>query len=333
MLRDVARLAGVSVGTASKALNDRQYVSPETRERVLRIAESLGFRPNKIAQSLNGRRSGSIGLLTNWLAFSLPVLTGIEDSGGAQSLSVLLCDARGDPIRERHHLLELQDRRVDGIVVVGRKTNPRPSITADLSVPVVYVYTPSEDPADASFVPDDEAGGKLATRHLLDSGRRRIAYVGGNPEWLASTVRGKAFEDVMRDAGLRPAGMLYNGNWTMRWGRAAADMLLNNDPGIDAIFCASDRVAAGLLESLHERGVRCPDDIAVVGFDNHIIFGEDTHPPLTTVDMNLPDLGSAAVRALIAALDGHPDPGLHLQPCHLVIRESAAPARATRAGQ
>jgi LacI family transcriptional regulator len=135
-LRDVAKLAGVSVATASKALNGQPQVRAETRERVVRAADTL-------AQGLITQRSGTVGLLTSDLEgrFSIPILMGAEDAFGSDQTSVFLCDARGDTIREKHHLRALLSRRVDGLIVVGARPDTRPSL-GDLPVPVVYAYAP-----------------------------------------------------------------------------------------------------------------------------------------------------------------------------------------------
>ncbi|WP_309500387.1 LacI family DNA-binding transcriptional regulator, partial [Streptomyces shenzhenensis] len=169
-LADVAALAGVSVGTASKALNGAGRMRPETRQRVMDAVQALGFRPNQHAQSLHSGRSWTVGLMTTdgIGRFSTPVLLGAEDALGAGKISVLLCDTRGDAIREQHHLRTLTDRRVDGIIVAGRRTDPRPPLTGiDPAIPVVYALAPSTDPADTSVVTDDRGGARLAVEHLL----------------------------------------------------------------------------------------------------------------------------------------------------------------------
>lgn len=205
-INDVASLAGVSVATASKALNGRQDVRASTRQRVLAAAEELAFQPNPLARGLLSGQTRTVGLLTSDSAgrFSIPVLLGAEDAFGAGEMAVLLCDARGDAIREQHHLRALLSRRVDGLIVVGESTNPRPSVSQDLPVPVVYAYAPSEDPSDVSFVPDDVAGAMLAVRHLLALGRRRIAHVTGPLDYKAARPRGSA------DGNHAPAGCAPN---------------------------------------------------------------------------------------------------------------------------
>src|SRR5262245_52406269 len=147
-INDVAARAGVSIATASKALNGRGQVRDETRQRVLVAAQELAFQPNALARSLISGQTRTVGLLTSDSVgrFGIPVLLGAEDAFGAGEMAVMLCDARGDAIREQHHLRTLLARRVDGLIVVGESTDARPSISRDLPVPVVYAYAPSDDP-------------------------------------------------------------------------------------------------------------------------------------------------------------------------------------------
>lgn len=326
-LADVARLAGVSVATASKALNGRSHVRAETRERVREAAEQLSFSPNTMARSLIAGQTGTVGLLTSDLEgrFSIPILMGAEDAFGAGKVAGFLCDARGDAIREQHHVRALLNRRVDGLIVVGSRTDPRPSLGRDLPVPVVYTYAPSDDPEDLSIVCDNVRAGRLAIEHLISCGRTRIAHITGDPDYGASRERAEGALAALRDAGLPLVGEVRYGSWSEGWGRAAAAMLLDRHPDVDAIFCGSDQVARGVMDTLRERGRDVPADVAVMGFDNWEILTTNSRPPLTSVDMNLQELGRAAARALFAALDGAPRSGLEALPCRLVIRGSTAP--------
>ena len=330
---DVARLAGVSPGTVSKALNGRGSISPETVRRVQEAAERLGYQPNALARGLLTGRSCTVGLITtdSFGRFSIPILQGAEDALGPGSVSVLLCDSRDDRIREQHYLRILLERRVDGIIVTGRRQDPREPIGAGVSVPVVYAMTQSTSPADLSLVPDDLQGGELATRHLLSSGRTKIGHITGPTRFVASQLRAEGAEKTLAAAGLTLAGgsVLY-GEWTEEWGRQAADMLLRAAPDIDGVFCGNDQISRGVADALREAGRRVPDEIALVGFDNWEIIATACRPPLTTVDMNLRELGHAAAARLLAAIEGQFTPGVEKLPCSLVIRESS---RARAMGQ
>jgi LacI family transcriptional regulator len=330
-ITDVAHLAGVSPGTASKALNGRGSISPETIERVRRAAGQLGYQPNALARGLLSGRSFTVGLITtdSFGRFSIPVMQGAEDALGPGQISVFLCDSRDDRIREQHYLRTLLERRVDGIIVTGRRQDPREPIGRDLPVPVVYAMTTSTDPGDLSLIPDDAAGGALAVRHLLSTGRTRIGHVTGPPSFSAATLRAEGAERVLADAGLELAGggTLY-GEWSEEWGRQATDMLLRAAPDVDAIFCGNDQIARGVADAVREGGRRVPEDIALVGFDNWEVIAAACRPPLTTVDMNLRELGRVAGEKLLAAIDGRPSSGVQRLPCTLVLRESSRPRQA-----
>jgi LacI family transcriptional regulator len=325
-ITDVARLAGVSAGTASKALNGRGSLSSDTVRRVQEAAERLGYQPNALARGLLSGRTATVGLITtdSFGRFSIPVMQGAEDALGPGSVSVLLCDSRDDSIREQHYVRILLERRVDGIIVTGRRQDPRDPIGEGLPVPVVYAMTQSASPADLSLIPDDRQGGLLAVRHLLSTGRTKIGHVTGPTRFAASRLRAAGVADALAQAGLALAGgsVLY-GEWSEEWGRQAADALLRAAPDTDAIFCGNDQIARGAADVLRETGRRLPDDVALVGFDNWEIMASACRPPLTTVDMNLRELGRTAAERLLAAINGTFEPGVEMLPCSLVVRESS----------
>jgi LacI family transcriptional regulator len=325
-IADVAALAGVSIGTVSKALNGRGQLRQETRDRVLAAAEQLGFRPSPLARGLLSGRSYTVGLITtdSFGRFTIPVMLGAEDALGQGQMSVLLCDGRGDPIREQHYVRTLLSRKVDGIIVTGRRTDPRPPIASGLPVPVVYVMTQSEDPGDLSLIPDDRHGGELAARHLVTSGRTSIAHVTGPERFLSARLRAEGVRKTISESGLSLAGEVMYGEWSEAWGRHAAHTVLRAEPGVDAIFCGSDQIARGVSDAIRESGRRVPEDIALVGYDNWDVFAQASRPPLTTVDMCLRELGQVAARRLLDAIAERPSHGLEQLPCRLVIRESSS---------
>jgi LacI family transcriptional regulator len=327
-LADVAKLAGVSVSTASKALNARAEVAQATRRRVEQAAAELSFHPNALARGLISGRTRTIGLLTDELAgrFSIPVLLGVENTVGNSDMSVLLCDARGDVIRRQHYIRTLLARQVDGFIILGDNNDVRPSLTRDIPVPVVYAYGESSDPGDLSVLADDPGGARLATEHLVYTRRRRIGHITGPQSYRAARDRAASMLTVLGEAGLRLVGddPLY-GEWSRRWGRHASRMLLTAHPDLDAIFCGNDQIATGACDTLADLGRRIPDDVAVIGYDNWQVYAADSRPPLTTVDLNLEQLGATAVENLLAALDGHRCAGVIRQPCRLVVRESTGP--------
>lgn len=324
-LREVARAAGVSISTASKALNGRADVGPATRSRVQEAAEQLGFRPNSTARALQNGRTGTLGLITSDLEgrFSIPILMGAEDAAGAGQMSIFLCDARDDSIREAYHLHSLLERRVDGLIIVGSRTDARTSL-GPLPVPVVYVYAPSDSPADLSVVADNVGAGRLVAEHLLRLGRRRIVHITGDRTYAAAHDRVRGVDEVLHGAGLSLVdGGAHFGAWSEAWGRAATRSVLASSPDVDAVVCGSDQIARGVLDALKELGRRVPEDVAVASFDNWAPFATGSVPQLTSVDMCFEAMGRLAAKKLFAALAGEEEHGLITQPNRLMVRGSS----------
>jgi len=324
-IRDVAEAAGVSIGTASKALNDQGRLRPETRQRVAEAAERLGFAPNFLARGLLGGRTYTVGLITtdSFGRFSIPVMLGAEDALGSGQISVFMCDTRDDPEREHRYTEMLASRRVDGLIVTGRRIEPRTAVTVGDGIPVVYAMTQPLDGDGPAILPDDEAGGALAARHLVEAGRRCIGHITGPERFLAARKRAKGLGAGLADAGVPfPAASVLYGEWSERWGRQAAGILLRAEPRIDAVFCGSDQIARGVSDGLRAAGRRVPDDVALVGFDNWKPMAEGADPPLTSIDVGLEQIGRLAAEHLLAAIGGDPTHGVHTVPPRLVVRES-----------
>jgi LacI family transcriptional regulator, galactose operon repressor len=324
-IRDVAAEAGVSVGTASKALNGQGKLRAETRERVAEAAERLGFAPNTLAQALLAGRSFTVGLITtdSFGRFSIPVMLGAEDALGTGQVSVFMCDTRDDPERERRYTDMLAARRVDGLIITGRRIEPRPPVMAGHGIPVVYAMTQPTEGDGPSVLPDDEGGGRAATEHLIVAGRRQIAHITGPHRFLAARKRAAGFSAALMVAGMTTSGDVRFGEWSEAWGRDEAARLLADEPEVDAIFCGSDQIARGVADTLRAAGRRIPDDIAIVGFDNWGPMVIGAQPPLTSVDMCLEEVGRTAAGHLLAAIAGTPAHGVHTVPARLVVRESS----------
>ena len=326
-IRDVAAAAGVSIGTASKALNGQGRLRPETRRRVTEAADQLGFAPNVLAQGLLGGRTYTVGMITtdSFGRFSIPVMLGAEDALGAGQISVFMCDTRDDPDREQLYLERLVSRRVDGLIVTGRRIEPRPALDVGQRFPVVYAMTQPLDGDDPAILPDDEGGAETAARHLLGTGRGHIGHITGPARFLAARKRAAGLSHVLAEAGVPFAAdeVLY-GEWSERWGREAACRLLEDHPDTDAIFCGSDQIARGVADTLRAAGQAIPGDVALVGFDNWEPMVLGAQPPLTSVDMCLEEVGRVAAEMLLAAIAGEPARGTRtVVPCRLVVRKSS----------
>jgi LacI family transcriptional regulator len=326
-IHDVAQAAGVSIGTASKALNRRGHLRDETRRRVLDAAERLGFQSNDLVHSLLRGRSYTVGLLTTDLygRFSMPLLTGIEDALSAARLSVFLCTSRDDPERERQHVRTLLAKQVDGIIIAGRRIDPRPPVDFGAAhVPHLYAFAQVEDPAALCLLPDDAQGGRCAVEHLIRTGRRHLAHITGPQTFVAARIRAQAALAVAAEYGIDlPDERVFYGCWDEDWGYAAANHLLDRDAQLDGISCGNDLIARGVADALRERRVRIPEDVALEGFDNWEIIATKTRPPLSTIDLNLHELGRRAGERLLAMIAGEHLAGIERQPCTLVVRQSS----------
>jgi LacI family transcriptional regulator len=334
-IRDVARLSNVSVGTVSKALNNSGSLRQETREKVIAIAKELGFRPNDLAQSLHRGQSFTVGLIStdSFGRFTIPIMEGLEECLTDSRIAVFMCNATDDPVREAQHVESLVGKRVDGIVATARRADRRDKLQVpDPHVPVIYVFSQTDDPDAFCLLPDDEGGAMLATEHLARLGCRRIAHLTGPERFEAVRLRRDGYRAALAKAGLaEPEGFYLPGVWSEGWGReGVAQLFRGRSAPPDAIFCGNDQIARGVADALRERGIGVPDTVALVGFDNWEIMSEATRPPLTSVDMNLKDLGREAGRKLMGLIAGERHRGVRRLPCTLVVRESCG-ARARRA--
>ena len=312
------------MGTASKALNGRAGASEATRARVRAAAAELGFRPNAMARGLPSGRSFTVGLITtdSFGRFTIPIMLGAEDALGAGDLAVLLCDTRDDPEREVRYIEMLAARAVDGIIVTGRRIEPRPPLAAAPGCPIVYAFTPSQSPDDCSVVVDEAAGTRAVVEHLIERGRRRLAVITGPERHHSARVRAQAAIEAAQQGGARLAAAPVFGPWEEAWGREASARLLDGVAEPDAIVCGSDQIARGVTDELRELGRAVPGDVAVAGFDNWDVMALSSRPPLTTVDMQLDHVGRTAAELVLEAIAGRPAPGRHALPCRLVVRES-----------
>ncbi|MFI2102645.1 LacI family DNA-binding transcriptional regulator [Isoptericola sp. NPDC019693] len=302
-LSDVAAVAGVSKATASKALNDSPVVSPATKARVREAAERLDFRPNALALSFASGRSRTVGLLTHraTATFSRPVVMGAILRLGSRERAALVFDGRIDAHRDMTESVRtLQDRRIDGLLVVGSGyARVTPSITHQFEVPVTYAFAATDDADDSVFLPDNEQAGYLAGRHLAERGRTRIAHVTAEADDLAVRRREAGFRRALDEAGLSPVATLH-GSWRREWGEQAVQILDDGPHPYDAVFCGNDHIGFGVLDALEARGRAVPEDVSVVGVDNweEVVIDQKLRR-LTTVDLDLMGVGRVAADNVI----------------------------------
>lgn len=326
-LSDVAKKAGTSLATASKALAGQPRVSPTTRQRVIQAATELSYKPNAYAQSLVSGKSNTIGLITADLQgrFSTPLLIGAERELGAQQTSILLSNAQGNQLLEQHYLQTLLSRNVDGLIILNSETNPRPPLPAEIPVPVVYAYAPSTDKNDCSVTCDNFGAGRIAVEHLLACERKKIVIITGPKTFVAATDRVDGALSALKPAGLQLVEDVQYGQWDESWGRGATRLLLDKNDDFDGVICGNDQIARGCIDALKERNINIPQQVAVVGHDNWSVLVSSSRPTLTSIDNQLENIGARAARCLVDAINGNPHHGIDYLPCRLIQRESTLP--------
>jgi LacI family transcriptional regulator len=329
-IHDIARMVGVSAQTVSRVINDRPDVASATRSAVLQAITSTGFRPNAVARSLAHRRSWTIGVIASGLGqFGVAdTLTAITDASDAAGYAVLVKEMAGVETSDALPIIEfLVDHQVEGIICFTPQLRfDAGALVAGLppSCPPIVFVKPGETSDYTTISIDSFLGAGLATRHLVALGRRRIAHLGGPADWREAKDRRDGWLAALKDAGLEPGATLA-GDWSSASGETAFTRMLELQPDMDGLFVGNDQMALGALLVAHRRGIRVPEDIAIVGFDG-IPESAQFFPPLTTVEQPLHEQGSQAVERLLREIKGQPrDPNdlkVNLQP-RLVVRDSA----------
>lgn len=330
-ISDVARLAGVSTATVSKVLNSTGSIGAETRARVLDAARKLNYQPNNIARSLRSRRTRTVGIITDDLegVFTMSMVRGLETYMSDQGFTAFVCNSYGHYAREKSHIDALLANQVDGLVLMsGYRVRERGAPAAPTgSLPVVYLYQYSSEFEVPCIVPDDEGGGMLGTQRLLSAGCRRVALIGGPERYEASMKRLSGYRRALEGAGIRFDPLLVrSGSWEADAGYEYAHELMKTSIPPDGIFCASDNLAAGALDALHEMNIRVPEEVGVIGFDNRHSSAHE-RPPLTTVALPLREMGELAGKLLLSAINGEDEvvPKTHMVPCYVIERKSTLP--------
>jgi LacI family transcriptional regulator, galactose operon repressor len=329
---DVARLAGVSTATVSRALNGTGQISPATRKAIEEAVEKLGYRPNTIARSLVKRSTQTIAVMFPDIGdpFYPALIKGVQALADEQSYTILLCTAEGDPEREESYLNLLRAKQVDGALVDGLVL-PRSRIApiVDEGFPIVSLDRDIDFPSIPLVQVDNRLGGRLATEHLLELGHRRIAHISGRPELRHSEERLSGYRDALADAGVDVDPSLVDaGGFTEAGGYRAMQELLERDPSFTAVFAVNDVTAVGALRAIRESGRRVPEDLSVVGFDD-LWLAAYLWPPLTTVRQPLLEIGRRATEILLEVIRGERKSRRvrHILKPELIVRESTAPAR------
>jgi LacI family transcriptional regulator len=333
-LRDVAEAAGVHAATASRALNPetRRLVNVETARRVMRAAESLGFSPNPIARSLKTSKSGTVGLVLPDITNPLfpPIVRGIEDVLSDAGYSALIVNTDNDAERERSQIASLRSRQVEGLIVAtARLDHPLLEQLHEQKVNLVLVNRRTAALDVPWITPDDTSGIELAVKHLAELGHRRVLHLAGPQTTSTGVVRLRAFTNAVRDHGLDedPALVAACGLWAESEGARVLREVLDAGTEFTAVVAGNDLIALGCYDVFAERGLTCPDDISVVGFNDMPLL-DKLRPPLTTVGIPHHQVGVEAARMLLEAINEPDRPARSvLLPVSLVVRGSTAPPR------
>jgi LacI family transcriptional regulator len=312
-IADVARRAGVSTATVSRVLSGVGRARPETHARVQAAARDLGYRPSDVARSLKRRSTLTLGLIvTNIENPYFPQLVrAVEDAANAEGYAILLCNADDDPERESSYLDFLVDRRVDGIIVAASTIGSRQRAwLANAPLPVVLVNTSGSSADLPTVVSDNRGGGLAAARHLLELGHRQFGYLMPPPRNFDAPERLAGVETALRDAGLAIDGeggalRIGHGAPTVTGGESAMLELLGAEACPTAVVAYNDLMAIGALRAIRRRGLRVPDDISVVGFDD-VAFAAYVEPALTTLHQETAEMGRWAVATLTQQLGRAP---------------------------
>jgi LacI family transcriptional regulator len=331
-MKDVARLAGVSVATVSAVINGTAVVSPARAKRVREAMEALDYHPDQVARSLRTGLSRVVGMIVPDITnpFYPEVILGVEDAARKAGYSVILCNSNEDPAQEKRHLNELFARRVDGVLIACSDVQHAYDRLLRRWFPLVFFDRIPDGLRGAAVSTDNVEAGYIATRHLVELGHERIAMISGSPFLSTHQARAEGFRKAMQEAHLPiRAEYLLAGGLQIQGGYDAAVRLLGLDCPPTAIFSSNNRTLLGLVRAIGELGICCPEQISVVGFDD-FAWTANFHPQLTTVVQPTFEMGSRAMETLLAKIKrsgGEETTGeLALLAPRLQIRQSTAPA-------
>jgi DNA-binding LacI/PurR family transcriptional regulator len=330
-IADVAALAGVGVATVSRVMNGSAQVRPATRERVLEAIRTLNYRPSSVARNLSLQRTMVVAALLPWFTNPSAVqrVRGIVEGLSSSRYDLMVFDIESEARQRR--AFELFDRgdRADGLLVVSTLP-PEQEVERIRAARIPCILVDAVHPALPSIAVDDVAGGELATRHLVELGHRRVALIGDTPpefrfDWSRDRTRG--YERALAQAGIEPRPeYIREGTRLLHVARAIATELLSLPERPTAIFAASDTQALGALEAARSLGIRVPEQLSIVGFDDIEVA---SYVGLTTIRQPLVESGRRGAQLLLRALGGRPvDLRTELLPLELVVRGSTGPAPA-----
>lgn len=337
-IRDIAREAAVSTATVSRWMNGTLAVRAETARRIEAAVKQHGYAPSHVARGLVTKSSRTIGLLLADISnpFFAGIARAVEDAAQAHGYAVIVCNSDSDPGKESAYIRLLRQKYIDGIVFLSNSHNRSGLRTAiEEHIPVVVADEEVDGLPQTGVFVDNQRGAFEAVSHLVALGHRRIAHIAG-PRVHSTPLRLAGYRQALREAGVRfEKERVCYGDFQIASGNAAAHELLEVMPRPTAIFAGNDLMAIGALQAVWEKGLRVPDDLSIVGFDD-VPLAAAVVPPLTTVAQPTAELGRTAVSMLIAKIEGRRFPKCVILPCTLRVRRSTGPVHsasgASRAG-
>lgn len=333
-IKDIAKEAGVSVTTVSRALNGYSDVNDKTRKRIEDTAKKLDYSPNSLARSLVMNKSQTIGLLVSELnrsgakdMFTYEVMCGINDSAADVGYDLVLFSTNTVKQKQKSYTQLCRERQVEGVIMQGiKKDDPYIQEVIESNIPCVFVDVEEKGENVGYVTTNNIEGAQLAVDHLISLGHKKIAMVNGHEQAHVSAKRKKGYKKSLEQAGIPfQEDYIINGEFLEATAETAAYTFLKEHPEVTAVFCASDLMALGVMHAAKRLGKSIPEDLSVVGFDD-IILAEYTNPPLTTVSQDKYQMGYEAAKLLTSMLRKKEDISLHttLQN-QLIVRETTAP--------
>jgi len=334
-IKDIARAAHVSHSTVSRALRNSPLVNPETRALIRKLADEQGYTVSAVARSLVTKRTNTIGVVVTSIAnpFVGEIVNGIEEFALAHGYSVFLATCHADPVRELRAVRSFQEQRVDGILVnssrVGSLYLP---LLEEMKVPIVLINNQHPGEFVYSVSIDNLNAGRVAARHLVHLGRKRVGYVGNRFGLQADMERFSGYRQILEetDIGFQPEYVAH-GDGKPEGGMRAMERLLALPEPPTAVFCYNDMEAIGAMRAIREHGWSVPGDLSVVGLDD-LFLASYTDPPLTTVQQPKHQMGCLAAEILLQLLSGGKPESRVTLTGQLMVRQSTAPPRNARAG-
>jgi DNA-binding LacI/PurR family transcriptional regulator len=331
-IKDIARAAGVSHPTVSRALSDSPLISQATKARIQRLAREMGYSPNALARGLVTRQTYSVGVVVTTIAdpFVAEIVQGIETTAQDHGYTVILCNSGAEPEREIAAVELLRSKRVDGVIVTSSRIG---ALYLDhlerIGVPIVLINNHNEQSGRYTFsvAVDNQHGGWLATRHLVQLGHQRIGYVTGPAGSSSDPDRRSGYRCALVEAGIpEDAALVIPGSGRAEGGVSALERLLALDDPPTAVVCYNDMTAIGLVAAARWRGLSVPRQLSVVGFDD-IVFATYLEPPLTTVAQPKAEMGRRAMEMMLSLVTAGSSDELEIADTvvqgHLIERGSA----------